>query len=540
MPWIETRGALSFTASYAYDLSGNVTSITLPSGRTLTYGLDRNGQINSVNADIGGTGTILADAITYLPFGGMEELTYGNGIALANTYNTAYQLTDRHIGSLINDNYSYDAAGNIIVKGTASYGYDPLYRLLNENSNAGLFDYSYDAIGNRLTEGKNGSSTGYIYPFDSSKLSAINATPVTYDAAGNIITDVQRSYTIDAAGRVQDVTISGAIAGSYVYNANNQRTSKTVNGSTTHYVYGLGGQLYGEYDSSGNLIREYAYLNGEPLAQIDSGENTVYLHTDHLRTPRVATDSSASPVWHWQSDAFGNGTPTGSTTVNLRFVGQYYDDESGLHYNWNRYYDPKTGRYITSDPIGLDGGLNTYTYVNANPVMFNDPEGLQLKEPSIPCPGFPPRNNPNFQPYDLTGNPNIFHCGREGHNQVDPPIGHKGQQCFYDQNGCLIGNHHVLAACKGTPDSAPASDWYNHFFKDILTEEAWKAFLKSQHINFAELTLAQVKFVAWLLGVSLPEKSFQKPFYGCYCEVKFTKTLDYNEHLPFMIQSQRY
>lgn len=375
---IETRGALSFTTSYGYDLSGNVTGITLPSGRTIAYGLDGNGQINSVNAGIGGAGTILADAITYLPFGGIEGLTYGNGITLTNTYNTAYQLTDRHIGSLLNDNYSYDAAGNITVKGTASYGYDPLYRLLNENSNAGLFDYSYDAIGNRLTEGKNGSSTSYIYPFDSSKLSAINATPVTYDAAGNIITDIQRSYTIDAAGRVQDVSISGALAGSYIYNANNQRTEKTVNGSTTHYVYGLGGQLYGEYDSTGNLIREYVYLNGEPLAQIDSGENIAYLHTDHIGTPRIATDSNADQVWGWQSDAFGNGSPTGSATVNLRFAGQYYDAESGLHYNWNRYYDPQTGRYITSDPIGLDGGLNTYAYVNANPVMFVDPRG-QIK-----------------------------------------------------------------------------------------------------------------------------------------------------------------
>ncbi len=73
----------------------------------------------------------------------------------------------------------------------------------------------------------------------------------------------------------------------------------------------------------------------------------------------------------------GVGTAIGSATVNLRFAGQYLDSESGLHYNWNRYYDPTTGRYITSDPIGLAGGLNTYGYALANPVMFIDPEGLK-------------------------------------------------------------------------------------------------------------------------------------------------------------------
>ncbi|MGH1456150.1 MAG: RHS repeat-associated core domain-containing protein [Alphaproteobacteria bacterium] len=147
-----------------------------------------------------------------------------------------------------------------------------------------------------------------------------------------------------------------------------------------HYVYGMGGLLYGEYDGSGALIREYIYLNGEPIAQIDnvsSSDVLTYLHTDHLGTPRAASDSTGASVWSWDSDAFGNGAPTGTQTVNLRFAGQYWDDESGLHYNWNRYYDPTTGRYISSDPIGLNGGLNTFAYVSANPVMFIDPEGLK-------------------------------------------------------------------------------------------------------------------------------------------------------------------
>ncbi len=119
------------------------------------------------------------------------------------------------------------------------------------------------------------------------------------------------------------------------------------------------------------------------LAQIDKSgaiETVTYLHTDHLATPRYGTNAAGSTVWTWDSGAFGKEAPTGSATVNLRFPGQYYDAETTLHYNWNRYYNPATGRYISSDPIGLEGGLNTYLYVSANPLIAIDPEGLTREQ----------------------------------------------------------------------------------------------------------------------------------------------------------------
>lgn len=102
-----------------------------------------------------------------------------------------------------------------------------------------------------------------------------------------------------------------------------------------------------------------------------------YVHTDHLGTPVVITDSTQKNVWQ------GNKQPFGKTDVsvnliefNVRFPGQYYDAESGLHYNYFRDYDPSLGRYVQSDPIGLEGGQNTYAYVDGNPVSFIDPLGL--------------------------------------------------------------------------------------------------------------------------------------------------------------------
>ena len=101
-----------------------------------------------------------------------------------------------------------------------------------------------------------------------------------------------------------------------------------------------------------------------------------YIHNDHLGTPQALTNEAGSKVWSAVYDPYGNATITGTIVFNVRMPGQYYDLETGLSYNLNRYYDPVTGRYITSDPIGLDGGINTYAYVENNPLNYFDFEGL--------------------------------------------------------------------------------------------------------------------------------------------------------------------
>ncbi|WP_108946996.1 RHS repeat-associated core domain-containing protein [Shewanella halifaxensis] len=106
-------------------------------------------------------------------------------------------------------------------------------------------------------------------------------------------------------------------------------------------------------------------------------EATYYFHNSHLNTPMSLTDSQQQVVWQAKYDAFGKASIVSQGIENnLRFPGQYYDQESGLHYNYFRDYDPELGRYIQSDPIGLAGGINTYGYVKGNPINATDPYGL--------------------------------------------------------------------------------------------------------------------------------------------------------------------
>jgi RHS repeat-associated protein len=111
-----------------------------------------------------------------------------------------------------------------------------------------------------------------------------------------------------------------------------------------------------------------------------------YVETDHLGTPRVAIDATRNAsIWTWDNpaSAFGENAPNQDPdadgtafTLNLRLPGQYYDSESGFNYNYFRDYEPGTGRYVESDPIGLDGGINTYAYANGNPYIYVDSFGL--------------------------------------------------------------------------------------------------------------------------------------------------------------------
>ena len=186
----------------------------------------------------------------------------------------------------------------------------------------------------------------------------------------------------------------------YTYDADGRRVRKvssTGPASTVVFAYDLQGQLLGEYGPSGNALREYVWLENTPVAMFTpdpaspSGVPLVYfIHTDHLDAPRIVVDRNNQVRWRWLSEPFGTTAPEtnpsglGGFTQNLRFPGQYADQESGLFYNFNRYYKAGDGRYTQSDRIGLDGGVNTYAYVVGDPVDSVDPNGLNRRVATPP------------------------------------------------------------------------------------------------------------------------------------------------------------
>ncbi len=271
-----------------------------------------------------------------------------------------------------------------------SFGYDLLDRLTSGSSPGISYGWSYDANGNRLSQSGSGATSNTISS-SSNQITASSGTGVgsfTYDAAGNTTNRAGIILTYNQAGRLSSANAAGTSA-NYLYNAPGQMIRKTVGGATTLFVYDEAGHLLGEFSGTGALIEETIWLDDIPVATIQpnangNGISVLYVHADQINTPRSVTRPSDNALlWNWPLDPFGtsaanpNPQGPGGFIYNLRFPGQYYQAETGLFYNYLRDgYDPQTGRYLQSDPIGLQGGINTYSYGAANPLSHIDPTGL--------------------------------------------------------------------------------------------------------------------------------------------------------------------
>jgi len=307
------------------------------------------------------------------------------------------------------DTYTYDVLGNLSTlssdRGTRSFTYDELNRLKTEAGFTGTRAHAYDANTNRSTNGA-APPTLVTYTPASNRIATLNGLAVTFDAAGNLLADDLYTYTWDEVGRLKTVSKSGTLLATYAYDHRNRRSRKTTTAAapqgaqTILYHYDQDDHLIAETRSDGTPLRTYAWLGELPItiiehAALSTPPRTLHLQHDHLGTPRLAKNDAGIIQWRWDSDGYGASTPSQDpdgdgkyTSINLRFPGQYYDLESGLHYNWNRYYSPRLGRYLSPDPIGIEGGSNAYAYVDGNPLRYSDPNGLQvIPLPPIPVPG---------------------------------------------------------------------------------------------------------------------------------------------------------
>ena len=368
-----TIGGSIYRTQYAYDADGRLQSLTYPSGMVVTYHYDAAGQVHRIVATTPSGNLTLLDGIIYKPFGPMTDATTGNGLTLEREFDTRYLPSRIAVTALtgttalLDRDYLTDASGNItsindfvepISSEDFTNGYDELDRLTAAFGRYGERHYQYDAVGHRKR--------------------------IEYDPTENAfipkpaIADLTLEYNDE--GRIQRALSGATVLGEYRHNAFGQRHTKTAGGTTTHFTYDLAGHLLMEATDLGTLTREYVYHADRLIAVIDHTPTTAavyWVHTDHLGTPKAMTDASGSVVWQADSAPFGMTSPTVElVTLNVRFPGQYFDWETGGYYNYHRFYDPSTGRYLRSDPIGLHGGLNTYGYAAGNPIAEYDPYGL--------------------------------------------------------------------------------------------------------------------------------------------------------------------
>ncbi len=423
---IQTVGSGTATLSYSYDLADRIVRITYPSGRGVKYLRDSKGRVASVTswANSSSPAITLMSSATYESFGALKTATFGNGTILNQDLGDDGRLASKRLlrssdnSNIASLTYAYDNDDNItnITDGvnaanSVDYTYDNRSRISSVYSPSATLarqDFSYDANGNRTSvqwralagDVNPVAVDSYALSIGTNRLASIaNASGVRSfvpDARGNLSSETRpNGISINAAydgyGRLISYARTGEADLSNSYNGLDERVSQsniiggTIN-SVKRYVYDGMGRILGEYGTgAGDVLGEYIYLNpdaandnpspfggddgmgGYGLLGVASRDSmgapiVQWIHSNHLGVPILTLDSA------------GN-LPTATASYSQAVFPGQIRTYADLYYNYYRDYDPTTGRYIQSDPIGLAGGSNPYLYAEGNPVRYVDPSG---------------------------------------------------------------------------------------------------------------------------------------------------------------------
>ncbi len=396
---------------YEYDALGNLSSTTFPDGRelaTLRYGT---GYLLEMQLRHGGTTHTLA---AYGRDRLHREISRSQGVLSQETrYDAAGRVTQRTVLDarrelVFERRYRWDRTDQIVQQihtdatpatpgekySQYLWGYDAAGQVTKAVEPQKEERFFWDAAGNRTEEHRN--------PVWHNLLLCLDGLKLDYDGFGRLIqrrdkSGVIQHFAYDDEQRVKEIRFEGNAEFrrvEYRYDPLGRRTHKVLwryndpQPETIRFDW-QGLQLAGEQsDREPDHYVQYVYTEGsyEPLARIDSvfDDCEIYwYHTELNGLPERGTDADGQTVWRGQFSTWGEterelSVPQWQVPQNLRFQGQYLDRESGLHYNLFRYYDPVAGRYTQMDPIGLAGGINTYSYVG-DPLVWVDPLGL------VPC-----------------------------------------------------------------------------------------------------------------------------------------------------------
>jgi RHS repeat-associated protein len=505
---VEEKQGNDFRVIYSYDPDGNRRSRTtvLETGgttrtREVQYSYDKFGQVTGIAVD--GHQPV---AITWDTAGQVIEEKLGSEIRRSSQYNKSgdlvRQMVGANAGNLFEQEYCYDYTGKLTEKrdsvlGTDKFSYNSMGRIVSQIDPLGniqkfLYDPAGDRLTTRVTEGKTDDRESIW-----ERTGDIEGLTYRFDRAGNLVEreDAKEAnrFVWDANQRLLE-SGAGRQTTYYRYDPLGRRISKQT-GDTTVRFFWDGDTLLGELrlenqgddkaetatDSLWARRREWVYYPGsfEPLVLIQSEgftgganltqavEEIYYYINDPNACPIRLINESGRVVWAAQYDAWGKVKqyPVKEVDQPLRMQGQYYDQETGLHYNYQRYYEPHLGVFVSQDPLGLVPGINPYQY-GANIWSSTDPLGLCKQEKR-------PVSGEQGQPVNVAGDfliprasryarRGLFYSVRNGHSGrvyvSTEPIGQSAFVGLVHRHRTLStwGKITVLTGTHGDPNGASA------------------------------------------------------------------------------------